>query len=250
MERLDSRTVKKILGFQRDEITEHFTYSKLARIQKNPHNRKVLNHISGDELRHYNFWRKFTGKDVEPDKWKIWKYYLSARLFGLTFGVKLMERGEANAQKVYGKMIDKIPGAKKIMHEEEEHEKELIGMIDEEKLKYVGSVVLGLNDALVELTGALAGFTFALQNTMLIGTVGLITGIAAAMSMAASEYLSTKEDGEEEKSPVKASAYTGIAYIITVMFLIFPYMILSNVYQALSFTIINAVIIILSLIHI
>ena len=53
-------------------------------------------------------------------------------------------------------------------------------MIDEEKLKYIGAVVLGMNDALVELTGTLAGLTLALQNEKLVGVAGLITGVAFA----------------------------------------------------------------------
>ena len=55
-------------------------------------------------------------------------------------------------------------------------------------------MVLGLNDALVEFTGALAGYTFALQNTLLVAMTGLITGVAASLSMATSEYLSTKSE--------------------------------------------------------
>ncbi|MDI6704563.1 MAG: VIT1/CCC1 transporter family protein [bacterium] len=82
-------------------------------------------------------------------------------------------------------------------------------------------MVLGLNDALVELTGALAGFTFALQNTRVVAMAGLITGVAASLSMTTSEYLSTKSEGGA-KSPFKASVYTGSAYVLTVMFLIFP----------------------------
>ena len=35
-------------------------------------------------------------------------------------------------------------------------------MINDERLQYISSMVLGINDALVELTGAPAGFTFAL----------------------------------------------------------------------------------------
>jgi VIT1/CCC1 family predicted Fe2+/Mn2+ transporter len=85
----------------------------------------------------------------------------------------------------------------------------LISLIDEERLKYVSSMVLGLNDALVELTGALTGLTLALQNPRLIAIVGFITGIAASMSMAASEYLSTKQE-DTEKNPLKASVYTGL----------------------------------------
>ena len=61
-------------------------------------------------------------------------------------------------------------------------------------------VVLGLNDALVELTGVLAGLTLALRETRLIAMAGLITGIAASLSMAASEYLSTKTE-EVDKDP-------------------------------------------------
>ena len=47
-------------------------------------------------------------------------------------------------------------------------------------------MVLGLNDALVELTGTIAGLTFVLTNTTLIAMAGIITGIAATLSMAAS----------------------------------------------------------------
>ena len=73
-----------------------------------------------------------------------------------------------------------------------------------EPYRYTGSIVLGLNDALVELTGALAGLTLALQDTKLIALTGSITGIAAALSMGASEYLSTKSE-DVDRSPVKAS---------------------------------------------
>jgi len=119
--------------------------------------------------------------------------------------------------------------------DENEHEQELIGLIDEERLQYTGSVVLGLNDALVELTGALAGFTLALQNTRLIALTGAITGIAAALSMASSEYLSTKAE-ETGKHPVKASVYTGAAYIFTVLVLIAPYLIFENYFLCLAIT--------------
>ncbi|MDD5737480.1 MAG: VIT1/CCC1 transporter family protein, partial [Candidatus Omnitrophica bacterium] len=117
-------------------------------------------------------------------------------------------------------------------------------MIDEDKLKYMGSVVLGLNDALVEFTGALAGFTFALQDSRLIGMVGLIMGFSASLSMAASEYLSTKTEADH-KSPVKASIYTGIAYVMTVFVLVFPYFITANYYLSLGLTVVFAVLLIL-----
>jgi VIT1/CCC1 family predicted Fe2+/Mn2+ transporter len=102
---------------------------------------------------------------------------------------------------------------------------------------------LGLSDALVELTGALAGLTLALQDTRLIALTGSITGIAAALSMGASEYLSTKAE-ETDKSPVRASIYTGGTYLVTVLLLILPYLFLTNYYLCLGCTLTGAVIII------
>lgn len=62
----------------------------------------------------------------------------------------------------------------------------------------------------------------------------LITGFAAALSMASSEYLSTKAE-PGVKNPVKASMYTGVAYIIAVAVLIVPYFVLVNIYMSLAF---------------
>jgi len=104
--------------------------------------------------------------------------------------------------------------------------------------------MLGMNDALVELIGALAGLTFALQNTRLVGLTGLITGISASLSMAASEYLSTKSEGEG-KNPLKASLFTGTAYVLTVLLLVMPYFVFTNYYVALAVALVNALLIIL-----
>lgn len=236
-------TKNKIIKSQRNEISEHFLYKKLAKKTKDASNKEILLQIAEDEKKHHDIWKGYSGKDVKPKKLMIWFYYTISRIFGLAFGLKLMERGEELAQINYDKLSKEIPDAKEIEKDENRHEMKLLKMIKEEKLSYVGSIVLGLNDALVELTGALAGFTFALQNGKLIAVAGFITGIAASLSMAASEYLSTKSE-ESEQSPIKSSIYTGITYFFTVLFLIFPYLLLGNPFTALLWTLLNAVIII------
>ena len=128
----------------------------------------------------------------------------------------------------------------KIARDEEIHESRLIELIDEEGLNYMSSVVLGLNDALVEFTGALAGYTFALQHAKLVALTGAITGIAAALSMAASEYLSTRTENNVHKNALKAAVYTGI----TVVVLILPFVLLSNVYWGLGVCLFGALVII------
>ncbi len=131
---------------------------------------------------------------------------------------------------------------KKITRDEEQHELDLIDMMNEERLEYMGSVVLGLNDALVELTGALAGFTFALQNSRIIGVLGLITGIAASLSMGASEYLSAKH--EQQKNAKRSAGYTAIAHIITVLFLILSFILIADPFVSLILTVFIAIAII------
>lgn len=235
--------IKKILIFQKNEITEQQIYLKLSSVEKSEKNKKVLEDIAADEFRHYLQWKEYTQKAVKPGRLKIFFYYQISRILGVTFGIKLMESGEKSAQHIYAEIIKQLPETKNIFEDEDKHEKALLELLDEERLEYMGSIVLGLNDALVELTGALAGFTFALQNTRLIAVTGMITGFAAALSMAASEYLSTKSE-KTTKNPLKASVYTGIAYIFTVILLILPYLLLQNLYICLAWTLSLAILVI------
>ncbi len=240
---LPPEVMRLLLDYQRNEITEYHIYRNIAAQVKDEANRRVLERIANEEMGHYRTWRSYTGQEVEPDRRRIFKYTTLSRLFGFTFAVKLMEQGESAAQANYKALIPYIPAAKQVMDDEDAHEQQILALLDEEHLRYTGSMVLGLNDALVELTGALAGFTLALQDTHLIALTGSITGIAAALSMAASEYLSTKAEGTA-KDPLKASLYTGIAYILTVLLLIAPYLLFANYYLCLAAALMVAVVII------
>jgi vacuolar iron transporter family protein len=234
---------QRLLAAQTNEITEHQVYRQIAARLKDSNNRRVLEEIAADELRHYHQWKTYTGQEVSPNRLQILFFTLISRFLGITFAVKLMELGEERAQLNYAEIAAAIPESVHIQADEHAHEEKLLDMLDEEHLRYAGSVVLGLNDALVELTGALAGLTLAFQNVRIIALSGLITGIAASLSMAASEYLSTRSE-KTDKHPVRAAVYTGIAYVFTVALLILPYLLLDNEYIALAISLTTAVIII------
>ena len=227
---------EKALGIikkmQQSELTESVIYEKIAKFAKGEENKKTLQRLAKEEKSHYEIWKSYTGIEMKPQKFKVFKYTMIARVFGFTFAVKLMEKGEENAQSEYELLSKEVEESVVIRQQEEEHEKALLEMLDEERLRYVGSMVLGLNDALVELTGSLAGFTFAMQNTKLIALSGLIIGISATFSMASSEFLSARSEGRNDA--FKSCAYTGIAYLITVVLLIAPYLLLSNYMVALG----------------
>jgi len=233
----------QIIKAQRAEITEHHIYKRLAKQTKKEANKEILNRIADDELRHYNIWKKFSKREVAPSRWDIKKFYWIARIFGLTFGLKIMEQGEERAQINYGEIGKEIPEALQISQDENNHENELIAMIDEDQLKYIGSIVLGLNDALVEILGTLAGLTFALQNNKLVALAGIITGIAGALSMSSSEYLSNKSEGNEEGA-VKSAIFTGIAYVFAVIFLVVPYFVFTSPFVSLAVAVFNSVFIV------
>ena len=215
-----------IRKMQQNELTESVIYEAIAQFAKGDENKKTLIRLAKEEHAHYEIWKKYTGIEMKPEKLKVFKYKLLARILGFTFAVKLMENGEENAQEEYEQLATDVPESIAIRKQEEEHEDALLEMLDEERLQYVGSMVLGLNDALVELTGSLAGFTFAMQNTRLIALSGLIIGISATFSMASSEFLAARSEGRDDA--LKSCTYTGIAYLITVVLLIAPYLIFGS----------------------
>ena len=212
--------VKKM---QQNELTESVIYEKIAAFAKGEENKQTLLRLAKEEKAHYQIWKSYTGIEMKPEKGKVLKFTFLARVLGFTFAVKLMEKGEENAQEEYALLAREVAESAAIRQQEEEHEHALLGMLDEERLQYVGSMVLGLNDALVELTGSLAGFAFALQNTRLIALSGLIVGISATFSMASSEFLAARSEGRTDA--LKSCSYTGIAYLLTVIALIAPYLI-------------------------
>ena len=224
--------LKIIKKMQLNELTESVIYKKIAKFAKGEENKKTLERLGNEEKAHYEIWKGYTGVEMKPKKGKIFKYTLLARILGFTFAVKLMERGEEMAQEKYDLLANEAPESVHIREQEEEHEAALLSILDEERLHYVGSMVLGLSDALVELAGSLAGFTFALRDTKLVALSGLIVGISATFSMASSEFLSAKSEGRNDA--FKSCTYTGIAYLLTVVALILPYILISNPLIALG----------------
>ena len=217
-------TLAIIRTMQQNEMDESVIYKNIASFAKGKENRRTLMRLSKEELAHCQIWKQYTGEDLKPNRAKVLFFTLVARILGFTFAVKLMERGEGNAQVEYARLAEEVPESAEIRFQEEEHEHALLAMLDEERLQYVGSMVLGLNDALVELTGSLAGFALALQNNRLIALSGLIVGISATFSMASSEFLAARSEGRTDA--LKSCSYTGVAYLLTVIALIAPYLLL------------------------
>lgn len=242
---LSPELTKKLLKMQRDELTGSILYGKIAARQKDENNRSVFEEISRAERGHYETWRAYTGRDVTPDRKKIALFTAFSRILGITFTIKFFEKGEDMGLIDLREIERELPEVRQVIADEEAHEEKLMAMIDEERLHYVGSIVLGLNDALVELTGTIAGLTFALANNRLVALSGIITGVAATLSMAASNYLAQRAEGNSDA--LKSSVYTGIAYLLTVIAIVLPYLLLPNQMYLLAFIIMIAVVVLIIL---
>ncbi len=201
--------------------------------------------IAAAEYSHYEKWKEYTGQDVKPRRFRIFLFKIMSFLLGYTFTIKYMDKTEEVGIRELNAIEKDVPEARTILADEEDHEDTLMGMLDEERLHYVGSMVLGLNDALVELTGTIAGLTFALASTRLVALSGIITGVSATLSMAASNYLAERADGNSKA--LKSSLYTGLAYLITVVLMVLPYLLLPNSLYIAAFAIMLGVVILIIL---
>jgi len=243
--------VKELTKYQKSELIDHIFYKKIAEEIKNEELKSILIKISNEEFRHYEILKKITKIDIKLnffDKVKIWFYDLLLHLFGVVFIVKLAEKNEIKGLSNYKniKLNEKLKNViEKIIREEEIHEKELLKLIKDERVKNLDSIILGINDALIELTGALVGMAGVINETLKVAFSGLIVGISASLSMAASSYFSKKAETGNTKKALKSGLYTGLTYIITVLILVFPFFVLNNGILASLWSVLNAIIVIL-----
>jgi hypothetical protein len=140
------------------EITKYVLDQKLSRTVKEQANRDVLNLIAEEELGYYERWKGVSGNDVPPNTTEISVYYWMARVFGIIFMMKVRD---FFIKRAYASLEDIVSEATCIVEQDISSLAAFKSAMDEERLHYMGALILGLNDAIIEITGAIAGFTFA-----------------------------------------------------------------------------------------
>ena len=216
-----------------DEFEAHHLYRSLANTPMlNQRFKEVLKRAADDEFNHYSFWKEVVGDCRSSlSMAKVALYKLLLLIFGITIVLKIIESMEVNASKLYRDIANIEPGLRdriaRIIEDEERHEREFISSIDEGRVRYLGSITLGISDALIELTGIYTGSLGAFENTLSAGLTGLLAGIAASISMGVASYSQAKH--EAIKNPRISALYTSIAYIVVVVLLALPYFILNSI---------------------
>jgi VIT1/CCC1 family predicted Fe2+/Mn2+ transporter len=245
IKKLSAEVAAQVRKAQIDEEYGSELYSFIAKREKNQVNKEFLMQMAKDEKRHASVWRSYTKEELKPNFVLLLWMKLLTIILGFTFVIKTMQKQERFSSSAYDLLKQELPEAALMLDDERRHENELYGMLDEERLHYVGAMVLGLNDALVELTGAIAGVTFALADTRLVAMTGIITGVSATLSMAASNYLAERAQGN--KNALKSSVYTGVAYLITVAFLVMPYLLFPSPMYIAAFAVMLGIVLLIIL---
>jgi VIT1/CCC1 family predicted Fe2+/Mn2+ transporter len=213
-----------------NELTEHVVYHKLALMEKNPGNRAALERLSAQEKTHYEFWQSLLpaseAQRIRARWFTVWGLWFLRATLGVTFMTKFLETHESGAVEKYEGIMSSIPESHKtrflqVIEDEKSHERALIGQLKEKRVAYMGFIVLGLADAIVEITGVHAGFLGVTGSTLIAGVAGVIVGFSAAISMGSASYLQAKQD--TEKSALLSGFLTWISYFCSVILLALPY---------------------------
>ena len=228
-------------------LRDYQIYLALAERETVPAFKDILLELAQTSKEQFGFWARKSGArgdDVRaPGRLEIFFYRVMRVCLGLTLAVKyIVGRKEERVTTYKAYCVEcTVDSDFHAIEAFSERLEAITGHIKEERVKFFSNVVLGFNDALIELTGALVGFSFALRDPKIISIAGLITGISASMSMAASAFLQARH--ENGRSPLKAALFTGVSYFVIALVLVLPFLMTESISDAL--TIMSVIIVVL-----
>lgn len=236
----DSTTLQSVAKVRMsDEFSDCTLYDELSKtVRDDSPFKQVLKELSATERRHFEFWRKYVpGEEPRLSRLKMYWILFLRKFFGLTFATRYLDRHESNVVKEYQGLAQLIPDSDRAAYDEmvadeREHEKAFAMKVESSAVRYISFVVLGLADALVEISGIHAGWLGLFEKTEIAGLAGVVAGGAASLAMASAAFAQAKQgfSGSARQSAV----YTGVSYFITAIILATPYFLTSNMLLALG----------------
>ena len=234
-----------------DEYTDYLVYRRLSESSrtKDPKLKNSLSKLAETEFRHYEFWKKYTSEtQIHANTRTIYLTLFLRLIFGMTFAVKYLENHENVVIRRYNSVSHLIPEADRqlfneMVQDEQEHEKLFMDEMQSSYVKYISFVVLGLADAIVEISGIHAGSLGIYSSTELTGLAGIVAGASASIAMASAAYAQAKQ-GEFKGSPSISAVATGVSYFVNAVILATPYFLTKTMSTAIGISIVFAIIII------
>lgn len=225
------------------EMLHKDVYERLAEREKDKTLRSLLKRLSNIEGRHVRIWGGLIDTKAaasEPFRVRFMTAFMSSvrSFLGLALTVKIIEYGESElkaklnnalAMQVNRKQRNAVLKLERSMDSVEDPLQQQIVEYSP-VLRNIRDVIFGMNDGLVEVLAAVAGFGAALQQPTLVLLAGFIVAVSGTLSMAGGAYLSTeyersiKIDESKGRSSARLSAaYVGLFYIVGAAFPLLPF---------------------------
>ncbi len=206
--------IQKAKEFYINEINDHEFYKLLAEKVKTKELKENLLRISNMEKRHADFWKMYIEnrgeKLPEVKASKIRKNFalILNKFTNPVVLVSFLELGEAGGVKEYYEFLksDNLNDEEKkilknIIIDEIQHETFFAKEAERFGLSNVRDFVLGMNDGLVEILGAVSGLSAVyVNNPLMVAISGSIVGIAGALSMGIGAYISVRSQKQVNQS--------------------------------------------------
>lgn len=213
---------KEILGEKLvlDELFDLSLYREFAKTAKGEA-KKTLEELIPIEEKHLAFWREFFrvpemrlnfGRRV-----RLFIFALIGRFFGEAGIHLVLEAIEVYGVRKYLTLWRQYEGqplggaVKEILEDELRHEDMVVSRLAERKIspERIRNIILGLNDGLVEIVGAVSGFFAAFQNPTTVLVASFTVAVAGAFSMAAGTFSAVSSEREVRNIEIGKKRFLG-----------------------------------------
>ncbi len=194
----------KALGFYADEHSAARLYAYLAGSEKSIELRERFAELARVETAHAAFWKAFLLKrgvtPAEPSRLTfIWTRSLR-HILGTRRYLSFLEISEQSAVESYYAFLNSAvigdvekSSVARLIEDELGHEEELESQFNVLPADNVRDFVMGMNDGLVELLGAVTGLSAVYPTRpQVVGINGLVVGLAGALSMGIGTWVSVR----------------------------------------------------------
>jgi len=198
--------IKKAMEFYINEVSDYQLYILLSQKVKDEELRKNLVRIANMEKGHASYWKSFLEKRGQPIpqvKLSVVRKTIALLLNKLASPVLIisfLELGETRGVREYYQFLKQAPLSeeekeklKSIIVDEIQHETFFAKEAEKLGLSNVRDFVLGMNDGLVEILGAVTGLSAVyINNPKMVAISGSIVGVAGALSMGIGAFISVR----------------------------------------------------------
>lgn len=183
--------------------------------------RAILDQLIPVETRHFKFWQDFFGIHVTSlDLGRRLKLALIVglcRLFGAPAIHLALEAIEVYGVRKYLTLWQRYgsgslgAAVREVLEDEFKHEDAVVTGDADRRIspERVRNIFLGMNDALVEILGAVSGFFAAFSDAVTVLMAGSTVAVAGAISMAAGAYAASSSEAELRKTELGRRRFLG-----------------------------------------